>query len=106
MTNNLIGQVCVKITGRESGRHCVIVDALDDNFVTVDGNVKRRRCNIDHLEFLNKKVNIVKGASTEQVIEALKKINVEIMTRTKKEKAEKKEDKEEKKEEKSRKNKK
>lgn len=108
MTSNLIGQVCIKLTGRESGRYCIIIDAVNDNFVTIDGNVKRRRCNIDHLEFLNKKINIAKGASTEQVLEALKNSGIEIMAKTKKEKTEKKEIKEEKqkKEEKNKKPKK
>lgn len=71
-----IGRVCIKITGREAGRKCVIVDIVDDNFVLVTGpksisGVKRRRCNIGHLEVLDKKINIAKGASDEEVAKAL-----------------------------------
>ena len=87
--NDLIGRVCVKLTGRESGRAAVIVDSVDDSFVLIDGNVKRRRCNIDHLEFLNKKINIQKGASTEQVAEAMKKIGIQLMFKQKERKEEK-----------------
>lgn len=108
--NNLVGRLCVKIAGRESGRHCIIVDVIDDNSVIIDGNVKRRKCNINHLEFLNKKANIAKGASTEQTLEAMRKIGIEIMTKTKKERTpktqENKEEKSQKKEEKKIKNKK
>ncbi len=44
------GRVCRKLTGREAGRYCVIVDATDPRFVVIEGDVKRRRCNISHLE--------------------------------------------------------
>ncbi|MHA1242872.1 MAG: KOW motif-containing protein, partial [Promethearchaeota archaeon] len=28
-----IGRVCVKTTGREAGRYCVVVDIIDKNYV-------------------------------------------------------------------------
>ncbi|ADC70199.1 conserved hypothetical protein [Methanocaldococcus sp. FS406-22] len=66
-----VGRVCIKTAGREAGKVCVIVDILDKNFVIVDGLVKRRRCNIKHLEPTEKKVDIQKGATTEEVKLAL-----------------------------------
>ncbi|WP_421078346.1 50S ribosomal protein L14e [Methanothermococcus sp. Ax23] len=66
-----VGRVCIKTLGREAGKTCVVVDILDKNFVVVDGNVKRRRCNIKHIEPTDKKVEIEKGASTEEVKLAL-----------------------------------
>ncbi|MDK2790520.1 MAG: large subunit ribosomal protein L14e [Methanothermococcus sp.] len=66
-----VGRVCIKTLGREAGKTCVVVDVLDKNFVVVDGNVKRRRCNIKHLEPTDKKVEIEKEASTEEVKLAL-----------------------------------
>lgn len=71
-----VGRICVKISGREAGRKCVIVDIIDENFVIITGpksisGVKRRRCNINHLEVLDKKINISKGASDEEVYKAL-----------------------------------
>ncbi len=71
-----IGRICVKLYGREAGRKCVIVDIIDENFVLITGpkqltGVKRRRANIDHIEVLDKKIDIPKGASDEQVLEAL-----------------------------------
>jgi large subunit ribosomal protein L14e len=49
------GRVCLKIAGREAGKYCVIVEGVDDNFVLITGpktvtGVKRRKCNIDHIE--------------------------------------------------------
>lgn len=71
-----VGRVCVKLTGREAGRKAVIVDIVDDNFVVITGpksltGVKRRRSNVKHLEILDKKVEIAKGASDEEVLKAL-----------------------------------
>ncbi|RLE89284.1 MAG: 50S ribosomal protein L14e, partial [Thermoprotei archaeon] len=71
-----IGRICLKIAGREAGRKCVIVDIIDENFVLVTGpksisGVKRRRANIKHLIPTDRKVNISKGATDEEVYKAL-----------------------------------
>jgi len=76
-----IGRICVKTHGREAGRKCVIVDIIDENFVLITGprnltGVKRRRCNVDHLEPLEKKIEISKGASDEEVIKALESVGL------------------------------
>ncbi|MCE4610865.1 MAG: 50S ribosomal protein L14e [Desulfurococcales archaeon] len=71
-----VGRICVKTRGREAGRKCVIVDIIDENFVLITGpkqltGVRRRRVNIDHIEVLDKKIEIAKGASDEEVVKAL-----------------------------------
>ncbi|HID80247.1 MAG TPA: 50S ribosomal protein L14e [Ignisphaera sp.] len=76
-----IGRICVKIAGREAGRKCVIVDIIDENYVLITGpkqltGVKRRRCNINHIEPLDKKIDIPKGASDEEVLKALENANL------------------------------
>ena len=72
-----IGRICIKNLGREAGRKCVIVDIVDKNFVLVTGpkavsTIKRRRANINHLEITKEKIDINRGASDEEVTEALK----------------------------------
>ncbi len=67
-----IGRLCMKIAGRDAGSKCVIVDILDDKFVLIDGETRRRKCNIMHLEPLKDIVKIKKGASHEDVSEVLK----------------------------------
>lgn len=67
-----VGRICVKTRGREVGRKCIIVDIIDDNYVLVTGpkdvnKVKRRRVNILHLEPTDKKIDINKGASDEEI---------------------------------------
>jgi large subunit ribosomal protein L14e len=72
-----VGRICVKLTGREAGRKCVIVDLIDKSFILVTGpktvtGIKRRRTNINHIEPLEDKIAIKRGASDEEVTEALK----------------------------------
>ena len=72
-----VGRICVKLTGREAGRKCIITDIMDKNFVLITGpkkvtGVKRRRVNVNHIEPLQDKIKIKRGASDEEVIETLK----------------------------------
>lgn len=72
-----VGRICVKLTGREAGRKCVIVDIMDKSFVLITGpktitGIRRRRTNINHIEPLQDKITIERGASDEEVTEALK----------------------------------
>ena len=72
-----VGRICVKLTGREAGRKCIIVDIMDKNFVLVTGpknvtGVKRRRVNANHIEPLQDKIKIKRGSSDKEAMEALK----------------------------------
>ena len=72
-----VGRICVKVVGREAGKHCIIVDVVDKNFVLITGpknvsGVKRRRVNISHLEPTEEKIDIKRGATDEEATEALK----------------------------------
>ncbi|RLI18353.1 50S ribosomal protein L14e [Candidatus Bathyarchaeota archaeon] len=73
-----VGRICVKIAGREAGRKCVVIDVIDKNFALITGpkqltGVKRRRVNINHIEPTTEKIDIKRGASDEEVMEALEK---------------------------------
>ena len=57
------GRICLKIAGREASRYCVIVERINDDFVLITGpktitEVKRRKCNIDHIEPTEHKFDI------------------------------------------------
>ena len=70
-----VGRLCIKIAGREAGKYCVVIKKLEDNFVLVTGprsvtQVKRRKCNILHLEPLKETLKIKADASDEEVIKA------------------------------------
>jgi len=74
-----IGRICVKIAGRDAGKTCVVVDNLDKNFVLIDGNTRRRKCNVTHLHPLDKVVKIKAKENHKGVLAAMKaeKIKVE-----------------------------
>ena len=74
-----IGRLCVKIAGRDAGKKCVIVDILDGKYVLIDGETRRRKCNVLHLEPLNQTVKIEKNASHEDVTKALKELGIEAL---------------------------
>jgi len=70
-----VGRVCVKTAGREAGKYCVVLKKLDDAFVLITGpktltGVKRRRCNIEHLEPTSFSVKIEAEATDSVVIKA------------------------------------
>jgi len=67
-----VGSVCVKIAGRDAGSICVVIDNMDNNYVLVDGLVRRKKVNTKHLERINKTVDVKKNGSTSDVLEALK----------------------------------
>ena len=71
-----IGRLAIKTAGRDAGLKCVIVDILDDRYVLVDGETRRRKCNVLHLEPLKEVLNIKKGASYEEVKKELEKIGI------------------------------
>ncbi len=67
-----VGRICVKLTGREAGSRCVIVDVVDRNYVIVTGplevtGVRRRRVNMSHLQPLDEVVEISRNASDEEI---------------------------------------
>jgi len=73
-----VGRICVKLTGRETGKKCVIVDVIDKNFAVITGpksvtGIRRRRTNVDHLEPTAEMVELKKGATDDEVEKALTK---------------------------------
>lgn len=72
-----VGTIAIKTAGREASRYCVVVKKIDDNFVLVTGpkaltGVKRRRCNVLHLEATPYKLEIKEDASDKEVLDAWK----------------------------------
>lgn len=83
-----IGRVCIKIAGRDAGMKCVVVEQLDNNFFLIDGQTRRRKCNLAHLEPTKEILSIKKGASHDEVVTAFKAIKVEIKEKKAKPKTE------------------
>ncbi|MEM5836737.1 MAG: 50S ribosomal protein L14e [Candidatus Aenigmatarchaeota archaeon] len=81
-----VGRVVMKIAGREAGKYAVVVKAAgkekgEKNFVVITGpklltGVKRRKCNVSHLEPLPYVLEIKEDASDEEVLAAFEKANL------------------------------
>ena len=71
-----VGRLAVKVAGRDAGRKCVVVEQVDDQFVIVDGNVRRKRVNVKHLEPLAESIDIKNKASHADVKKAFEKLGV------------------------------
>ncbi len=72
------GRLIIKTQGRDAGKIGVIVDIIDNNYVLLDGQVRRKKANIKHIETLDKKIKIKPKASTEVVIKELKELGIEV----------------------------
>lgn len=81
-----VGRVCIKLAGRDAKQYCVVTEVIDNTYVMIDGQTRRKRCNIKHLEPLNKLLKIKAKASHEDVKTAFKELNVEIKEHKKKDK--------------------
>ncbi|MFT4261671.1 MAG: 50S ribosomal protein L14e [Candidatus Woesearchaeota archaeon] len=75
---NEIGRLYIKLAGRDAGKTCVIVDQLEKNYVLIDGETRRRKCNIAHLEPMNKTISIKKGASHTDVKKEFEKLGLTV----------------------------
>ena len=73
-----IGRICIKTAGRDATKHAVVVDIIDNGLVLIDGNVRRRKVSLTHLEPLNKTIPIEKGADTKEILEKLKELGIKI----------------------------
>ncbi len=65
------GRVCVKLKGRDAGKKCVIMKVIDHNFVEIKSadRKKVRRANIQHLELLDKVVDISNEKELEEILQ-------------------------------------
>ena len=76
-----VGRVCIKTAGREAGSYCTVVKKIDVNFVMVAGpksltGVKRRRCNVVHLEPLTIKLHINADATDAEIQKEYEKAGI------------------------------
>lgn len=72
-----IGRICMKIAGRDAGKICVVIDNISDKIVLIDGETRRRKCNINHLELLDKVVKVSKNAPSAEVVKALQSVGID-----------------------------
>ena len=79
-----IGRVCIKIAGRDAGELAVVISEPEGNYVLIDGNVRRKKCNIKHLEPTSKTLDIDSNASTSDVLKAMEKAGLKVVKKAEK----------------------
>jgi large subunit ribosomal protein L14e len=84
-----IGRLCVKVAGRDARQKCVILKNYDNNYVLIDGQTRRRKCNIAHLEPLNQVLEIAEDADHNVVMSVFEKeLDIKLTEKKSKEKKE------------------
>lgn len=81
MTAIQIGRIIVKTNGRETGKKGVIIDVINQNYVLVAGpksltGVRRRKCNVRHIEPTDKVLSLKRDASDEDVLAAVEEADL------------------------------
>ena len=74
-----VGRICMKIAGRDAGMQCVVLSSLKNSTVLVDGETRRRKVNVKHLEPLDKTLDLTEDASHSEVAKAFEKIGITVM---------------------------
>ena len=72
-----VGRICVKIAGRDAGRKCVIL-STDKQLALIDGNVRRKKVNLKHLEPLTQTIEVKENASHDDVKKAFEKLGLSV----------------------------
>ncbi|MEM2920684.1 MAG: 50S ribosomal protein L14e [Candidatus Bathyarchaeia archaeon] len=83
----VVGRICVKTQGRDSGRKCVIVSVIDDSHVLITGpknltGVRRRKVNVLHLRPLDRVIRLRRNASDDVVTSTLARNKLEDFMRS------------------------
>lgn len=73
-----IGRLCVKIAGRDAGMKCLIIDVIDKNHVMIDGQTRRRKCNVRHLEPLGEVLKVTPNAPKTEIVRIFKTLSIDI----------------------------
>ena len=68
-----VGRLCVKTAGRDAAEYCVVVEVLDEKYVLVEGNTRRKKVSTTHLEPTTKVLDVKKGADRKAVGAAFEK---------------------------------
>ena len=67
------GRVCKKVSGRDAGKYCVVLDSVYKKHVLVEGSrIKSRKVSVSHLEPLPLVVNISKDSKKGDILNMLR----------------------------------
>ena len=73
-----VGRICLKIAGRDANKYCVIVEKIDENHFLIDGQTRRKKVNMKHIEPTKNKIDIKEKADHSLVVEEFSKLGYKI----------------------------
>ncbi|MDA1196539.1 MAG: hypothetical protein O2779_01080 [Nanoarchaeota archaeon] len=72
-----IGSIVMKTAGRDAGKRAAIIE-IEGNMALIDGETRRRKTNLAHLEPTGQKVDLKKSASHDDVKKALESLKITV----------------------------
>jgi large subunit ribosomal protein L14e len=72
-----VGRMCLKVAGRDAGKRCVIL-AREGNLALIDGETRRRKVNVVHLEPMSDVVDIKENANHSDVAKVLGPLGITV----------------------------
>ena len=66
----------MKIAGRDAGRIGVILEDLGNNYFIIDGDTRKKKTNIKHIEFLGKELKLGKNPTSEDLRKAINELGL------------------------------
>ncbi len=70
-----VGQMCMKIAGRDAGRICVVLN-VENQLALVDGDVRRKKVNLKHLEPIPQKIDVAENAGHDVVVKKFQELEI------------------------------
>ena len=73
-----IGLLCLKIAGRDANSKCVVLKNIDNTLVLIDGETRRKNCNVKHIEPFAplQKLALKENASHAEVVKEFAKLGI------------------------------
>ena len=73
-----VGDVVMKVAGRDAGRIGVVVEAMQNGYYMLDGDTRKKKVNFRHIEFLGKELKIGKNTSSEDLRKAISELGFKV----------------------------
>ncbi|MFT4309988.1 MAG: hypothetical protein ACMXYL_05905 [Candidatus Woesearchaeota archaeon] len=74
-----VGRIIVKTAGRDAGKIGVITKVVDNNHVMIEGQTRKRKVNIKHIEYTAKKIDVTENTGSDEIAKSLVQLGYKIV---------------------------
>jgi len=75
------GRICLKTAGRDASKYCAIIEVLENGYVTIDGETRKRKCNVNHLEPTKKTIDVKGSEASNDIVKLIAKEGFKVTER-------------------------